>query len=443
MNTTEERLLAAIRETAAEIAPGSTLPLSLPEPARRDLRPRLRGQRPSGWRPGGWRRTVAPVAAAASVIAVVAASLAITGTGGTRGQGPGAETSAARAAALASVPPYYVALTGNAAEAQHAVVRATATGAVLATITAPRPYTTLTWVSGAADDRTFVLAAQRWWRIAPGKAGLAAENRDGETRVRFFRLRLGPAGRVSRLTAIPSLPSGPRATQLAGIALSPDGAVLAVALHGSGSSDAGRDPEILGINLATGSQREWVWPGTGWVGNFKPMGEPMSWTADGRMLAFQKWTGNNVAVRLLDTTAPGASLRSARLVVRFSSRDGVFTISPVNTIITPDGTKLVVSLARNTLRPATTELRITEFSARTGQAARVLDPWRFKGSVSSWQDVLWTSSSGSTLIVESPSGTDPQGHWIRHAIEPVPGVLTGGQFTPLPRAPQNLLDVAW
>jgi hypothetical protein len=443
MNTTEERLLAAIRETAAEITPGSTLPLSLPEPARRAPRQRLRGQRPSGRRrPSGWRRALAPAAAAASVIAVVAASLVITGGGGTHGQGPGGETPAVRAAALASVPPYYVALTGYPGMRQHAVVRASATGAVLATITAPKPYSTLTWVSGAADDRTFVLAAQRWWQIRPGKAGLAAENRDGNTRVRFFRLQLGPAGRVSRLTAIPSLPSGPRAAQLAGIALSPDGSELAVALHGSGPSE--RDPEILGINLATGSQREWVWPGTGWVGNFKPIGEPLSWTADGRMLAFQKWTGNNVQVRLLDTTAPGSSLRSARLIVRFLDRDGVFTLSPVNSIITPDGTRLVVPLMETTLRPATLELRITEFSTSTGKAARVLDPWRFKGlGPTSWLDVLWTNSSGSTLIVEAPPGTDPAGHWITRAIEPVPGVLIGGQFTPLPKAPHNLLNVAW
>ena len=427
MNTTEERLRTAIRETAAEITAGSTLPLSLPEPSRRVPRPRLRlrGAR----HPDGWRRAIAPAAAAASVIAVVAASLVLTSGGGSRGQGPGSgtETPAARAAALASVPPYYVALTGDAAEAQHAVVRATATGAVLATITAPRPYRTLTWVSGAADDRTFILAAQRWWQIRPGKAGQAAENRDGDTRVRFFRLQLGSTGHVTQLTEL-SLPQKPRAGQLAGIALSPDGSELALDLTpGSGPSE--RNPEILGINLATGSQREWVWPGTGWVGNFKPMGEPLSWTADGRMLAFQKWTGNNVAVRLLDTTARGADLRSARLVARFFSRDGVFTIGPAaNTIITPDGTKVVVPSARYTLRPDTTELRITEFSSSTGNVVRILDPWRFKGSgAASWQDVLWTNSSGSTLIVEAPPGTDPAGHWITRAIEPVPGVLAGGQ----------------
>jgi hypothetical protein len=439
MNTTEDRLRTAIRETADEVTAGSTLPLSLPDPSRRVPRPQLRLR--GGRHPSGWRRAVAPVAAAASVIAVVAASLAITGTSGAHGQGPGAETPAARAAALASVPPYYVALTGYAGMRQHAVVRASATGAVLATINAPKPYRTLTWVSGAADDRTFVLTAQRWWQIRPGKAGLAAENRDGDTRVRFFRLQIGSTGRVAQLTELP-LPEKPRATQLAGIALSPDGSELAVALHGSGPSE--RDPKILGINLATGSQREWVWPGTGWVGNFKPIGEPLSWTADGRMLAFQKWTGSNVAVRLLDTTAPGADLRSARLVARFFNRDGVFTISPGNTIVTPDGTKILVPLARNTLRPDTMELRITEFSASTGRAARTLDPWRFKGlGAASWQDVLWTNSSGSTLIVESPPGLDPAGHVVTHAIEPVPGVLTGGQFTPLPKAPQNLVEAAW
>lgn len=196
--------------------------------------------------------------------------------------------------------------------------------------------------------------------------------------------------------------------------------------------------------MATGSQREWTWPGTGWVGNFKPLGEPLSWTADGRTLAFQKWTGSNVAVRLLDITAPGRSLRSAMVVARFFNRDGVFTISPGNTIVTPDGTKVVVPLARNTPRPDALELRITEFSASTGKVARILDPWRFKGlGAASWQDVLWTNSSGSTLIVESPPGTDPHGRWITRAIGPVAGVLTGGRFTPLPRAPQNLVEAAW
>jgi hypothetical protein len=50
-----------------------------------------------------------------------------------------------------------------------------------------------------------------------------------------------------------------------------------------------------------------------------------------------------------------------------------------------------------------------------------------------WQEVLWTSPSGSTLIVTDPRGKQGAG---------VTGVLTGGRFTPLPRAPQTS-QIAW
>ena len=46
-----------------------------------------------------------------------------------------------------------------AARSTRAVVRATASGAVLATLTPSGGYDSFTWVTGAADDRTFVLAA--------------------------------------------------------------------------------------------------------------------------------------------------------------------------------------------------------------------------------------------------------------------------------------------
>ena len=73
MNTIEDRLRAAAQAAAGTVAPGSAPPLRLPDrPARRFGVPRPPHR-------GGWRRWAAPLAAAASVIAVVAASLAITG----------------------------------------------------------------------------------------------------------------------------------------------------------------------------------------------------------------------------------------------------------------------------------------------------------------------------------------------------------------------------
>lgn len=91
MKTTEDRLRAAIRETAAEIAPGTVAPLSLPAPAphgprqRRParVRPRVRV------RPAGWRRAVAPLTAAAAVITVIFVTVALVGPG-SAGHRPGA-----------------------------------------------------------------------------------------------------------------------------------------------------------------------------------------------------------------------------------------------------------------------------------------------------------------------------------------------------------------
>ena len=77
------------------------------------------------------------------------------------------------------MPPYFVVLPPQALiYARTALVRSTITGRVLATVSPPRPYKVFTWVSGTADDRTFVLAAQRWWNIASGQAGMRAQNRD-------------------------------------------------------------------------------------------------------------------------------------------------------------------------------------------------------------------------------------------------------------------------
>jgi hypothetical protein len=395
---------------------------------------------------------VTPLAAAASVVAVIAASVTLAGQGHTRpGPGPGHGSStgmaSAPAATVAGVPPYYVALTGFSAEPQKAVVRATANGAVLATVTPPRPYGTFTWVSSASDDRTFVLAAQRYWRVRSGAAGAKDETRDGTTPTVFFRLTLDPAGHRTRLTALPH-PTVPESEQLGGIALSPDGTKLALALRstaGQAGSAPASGPALQVVTLATGAARKWTWPGSGWVGNFKPMGQPLSWTADGQTIEFQKWTPDaDVAVRLLDTTVPGSDLATSRVVARFRNADGVQTIDPGNTIVTPDGTKIVIPTMRTTYPRATVDLALTEFSTRTGRPVDVLDPWQLRGNgATTWQNVLWSNPSGSTLIVMAPPGKGPGLQRSRHGIGPVAGVLTSQGFTPLPGAPADLQNAVW
>ncbi|HEY7360467.1 MAG TPA: hypothetical protein VH642_06620, partial [Streptosporangiaceae bacterium] len=191
MNTVEDRLRAALRETAGEVTPQSVPPLRLHAARRR------RGMAgPAARR--RWAAWLAPLAAAASVTAVVAASLAISTAfhGGHRAaSGP--------AGPFAGLPPYYIVLAGQnpspiVMQRQFAEVRATATGATLARVTPPRPYRTFTAAAGAGDGRTFVLAAGPW----------AVTYKDGgklirDTPAKFFLLRIGAGGHTTRLTALP------------------------------------------------------------------------------------------------------------------------------------------------------------------------------------------------------------------------------------------------
>jgi hypothetical protein len=420
MTSTEERLRAAARAAAGTVPPGSAPPLRLP-----DVQP----GRPRWDQRHRWARALVPLAAAAAVAAVVIVSLAL--TSGMPTSSGGAE-SQARAVALHGVPAYYAALAGAATPGQ-AVIRATATGAVVATVKPPRPYGEFNFVTGAADDRTFILAAQRWWPIASGTRGLAAEHRDNTTPVVFFRLRFDPGTRTARLTAL-HLPRRIPASSLDGIAVSPGGSRLALALYPA---------QIEVTTLATGSARRWAWPGATpsagpWVGNSKPSGQPLSWTANGRTLAFPVTTksGGITSVVLLDTSSPGGSLRSARRVITFRGL-GHDKPGPIgNVIITPDGTG-IVTVATRTLPSrgtVTDQAQIAEFPVRTGVTGSPPPAMNVSQTRTPW-NVLWTDVSGRTLIVQEGSAPTSNSSAV--------GIVARGRFTPLPGTALNTDNVAW
>jgi hypothetical protein len=430
MNTIEDKVRLALRDTGEEIGPRSVPPLRL-QGTRRARLPRI---------PGRWGTWLTPLAAAAAVAAVVAASLAISTTfhGHTRATGP---ATAARwngspvgpPSALRKVPPYFVALSGRTqSEGDYrAVVRSTVTGRTLATVTPPRPYRVFTWVSGAADDRTFVLAAQRYWHIGHGQAGAAAQNRDNTTPTVFFKLTLAPATHAATLTRL-SVP-GP-IHFLYGMAVSPDGTRLALDLDLK---------SVQVVTLATGTVRSWVWHGKGNIGNWKPMGQIFSWSADGRYLAFQQWGGHlgeTMRVRVLDTSAPGTSLTAAKAVVAFPYSGG--TLATMNAFLTPDGTKIVA--ATSFYPPHHTGpggyVQITTYSASTGKP--VLHQDRFSASIG-WQNVLWSSPDGSALVLSDPRGAKDQ----YGARSNILGVLVNNKFTPIPHgageSAYEFTNLAW
>jgi hypothetical protein len=428
MNTLEDKIRAAMRETGEEVSPHSVPPLHLRGTRRRFGFPRAVARR-------RWMTWLAPVTAAAAVAAVVATSVAISATfhGHTPGSQPAAKgpqgAPLGGSAALREVPPYFVELTDLVqVQARQAVVRSTVTGHTLATVTPPRPYNVFTWVSAAANDRTFVLAAQHWWKIAPGNAGSAAEQRDNTTPTVFFRLSFGPASRTAQLTRL-RLPVKLQSSQLAGMAISPDGTRLALDIRHS----------IEVITLATSAVRQWAWPGSGWIGNWKPYGQVFSWAADGKTLEFQQWGGklDDIAnVRLLDTTAPGSSLVSAGIVLTFPDKLGVRTFSALNTFLTPDGGRIVTATVVYPRRPAGPQRgEITEFSVRTGKPVLSEDTF---APVPGWQNVLWAGPHGRALVV-----LDPRGKRMRYGRDELFGVLAGDKFTPIPHGTMQGNQIAW
>lgn len=367
-----------------------------------------------GAAPRRWGPWLAPLAAAAAVVGVVVASVSLPGM---ILRHHDAASTAASAGAFAKVPPFFVAVPENPGPA---LVGTTATGAVLGTVTPPRPYTVFQWVTGAADDRTFVLAAG----VTP-KPGTNAMDRGP---LKFYRLHLSRSGHPGPLAA---LPIPPTTGTIAGFSLSPDGSQLAVTLLPGKQAGA----RIQVFSLATGAEREWVWPGQGTVGEvtIDVDGGSNSWEADNRTLLFQVTTriGNRMPgqLRLLDTAAPAGSLEAASTLIPVPSGDVGWQYTNAKhriigiPLITADGSKLIAPFFHLFPKPRAFGFTITEFSVRTGKPVQVLYQRR-TGHEENSTGVSWVNASGTAAIVSRGL---------------VFGVQTATSFTPLPPRVQRLI----
>jgi dipeptidyl aminopeptidase/acylaminoacyl peptidase len=347
---------------------------------------------------------------------------------------------------VAALPRYYVALTLTSAEPfgeygelstpqTKAVIRATATGRALATVTPPWPYGTFAGVSAAAGDRTFVVAAQKLVRIPL----------DGEVTVpatRFFLLRLGPGlGRpVGRVTLTPlPIPAIPAGTEVGDFAISPDGSRLAVV---SGRKERPKlnvyDKQKLSVyNLPAGTERTYR---SGGVGNAP--GVPitwitqnsLSWGTDNRTLAFVygQWGGRE-GVWLLDTARPGSGLLGNSRVAIPESR----TTNWTQIQLTADG-QTIIGNVNNPYQNGSLQ-HLVEVSARTGKLVRVLNVIR--GMANDFEQVQWMSPSGRLMIVTNAMRA--RHHSTEHYASVDAGVLMNGYYTPLPRWSENTFTAAW
>jgi hypothetical protein len=422
MTSLEEMIREALGAKADQIPPDTVPPLQLPARRRHSLSLAYRGAGRKGMpvhrsRPG-W---LAPAASVVLVAAVIAGSLALSHAVTGRRGSPRHQQSAA--AAPAGVPRYYVALTGAnegyPTSATAAVVRATATGTVVARVVPPRPYATFTGVAAAANDHTFVLSAQV--RTARSRAVFPD--------ARFFILRIDPAndspGGRARLQALPAryVPPG---LEVSGMALSPDGTLLAATI----GNELERESELYVFDLATGTQRIWssklcgrCLPGLIGFGFGGVNVGSLSWAGDGRTVAFTWAAAGQGDVRLLDTAARGTNLLAdSKLAIATPNGGGPYWRAA---IIAPGGRTIVA--VRELTGGVRVRQELVKFSAATGTETAILNHLRIYGN---YERVLWTSGSGHVLVI---AGARPGAS---------AGIFHGDRYTPIPWS-AGILAAAW
>jgi hypothetical protein len=344
----------------------------------------------------------------ASFIAVTAAAVSF---------GPWSSAATTRGP-VSEVPQYYVALrllwhgTGESnAQRVDAVVRATTTGAAIATVAVPRPYFTFIAVSGEADDRTFVLAAQKFARHPGGNTNPA---------IRFFLLHINPAAATARgrasLTTLP-VPVQPKGDDLDGMAVSPDGSKLAV-ISTNWNAPGFLHARLHVYDMATGADRTWQGQANGAYALIYEDG--LSWAANSTTLQLlgRQTANGRTKILLIDVAKSGTSLADSQAV--YVRRTTI--ASWRGAVISGNGRIVAASLQIDRGE------RVVKINARTGRITATVNIRKFR---SAYEQVNWANQTGSTLIV---IGAGPRNHGA--------GIYIGRHYTPI-RWSARLITAAW
>jgi hypothetical protein len=405
--TVRDRLRAIDQAAAGVMRPVRPLDLPLvPAPARR---PRWVTTPP---RSRGW---LVPLTAAA-VVAALAVTLVSIKQAWQHGGRPGTSPVTGPSA---QAPRYYVALTQGSSSGlvvSRAIVADSRTGAVLATVNAPA-HSFFVSVTGAADDRTFVLDTMPNGSVNPAAS-------------RWYELTIAPGtGQPALLAPLPitGLPDSAQllshaSAQVLGLALSPDARTLAVL---SGNA-------LRTYSLATGKTLH-----TWWTTSKATISQPtgyvnaasLSWTADGRTLAFryppQIDLFRNPPARDYLRTLPAASKNgdllkaSTPVLADPAGRDMC-----VGLRLGTDGRTAVCSTGVFTSRGcAQAAPEFDLYSTVTGKLTRVL--YRYLGNCTSANTaILWAGPDGTAIgliVAAHHDGSDTS----------TVGLLTHGLFVPL------------
>jgi len=401
MTELEDRLRTELDAFARQANPAVIRPLR-PPPGRA---PQREPRRVPRW--------LAPAAAAAAVAAVIAGvTFAVRPAGHNpppAGPGP-----------IAGVPPYYLTLDQpSKGHVATAVLRNSATGAVLARTRIPLLGSEQPSVTGSADGRTYVVVDNTFESAGHGYG------------VRFYRLQAGRHGRSLHVDRLP-ISTFPLAVD--GAALSPDGRELAIAEQSCREGGCQYN-QIQVRSLATGATRTWRTRHDGAPWN-------LSWAGD-RRIGFL-WEGNlkhpaprlRSGYRLLDVTGPGGDLLAAGQVVRLRPNPGHDIPAA---FATPDGRAFVTrssQVARNRDHRVTVTAKINVVSARTGKVQRVLYTESASGVLQTYGRTGTLDEQRCTVLALDRTGEHPLIQCFvmgRFSF----GTLAGGRLAPMAGLPSS------
>jgi len=335
MTRTEDRLADALRAKAATVRADRHRPL--PEPSRSRARHRA----------GIW---LAPLAAATAVVLVAVTAILLTHLY------PRTKPSVPQAPSPVSATPKYYAEFWNGGQV---MIRSTATGKVVRW--APEPAGVFGMIlSAGPDGRTFYM-------------GTAAQRSVNA----IYSFRLTASGAVTPMRKIDGGVVGSTGEMVYGLAVSPDGTELAVAVAGA---RYGLAQTLVVIDLRTGAHHVWqgglpLWENHLYEGvNI----QDLSWSGNQRVDFVTSWCGNEffaycgpktAQVRAVNVASGGGSLAASTVVLGDLARFPKIT----SMVADQQGHLTIMQVAGWSVRTGTVAtVTVEQVSAADGSVQRVL-----------------------------------------------------------------------
>jgi hypothetical protein len=294
---------------------------------------------------------------------------------------------------------------GTTGKPQPVVIRATATGAVTATVSCPWPNSVIAPQGiTAAGNRTFFMICQKVAR--QGKLFAV-------TGARIYRFQLTRSGRISGYSPVPGGVLGRH--QPGSITATPDGSQIAVTVGQATLGVVQSVPAAVDvIDTQTGARAIWH-------GGPKVLGAAdLTFTDNGAALEFvglkkcAQGRGGTACeeLRTVSPATAGGQLDSSHVLLPLSALATHPGDSVNDVVISPGGATLATAIVHSGRRPRSDSVSVVEYSAVDGRQLRVL--YYLRTGNGFFYRFLGADPTGRHLIFNAGRTSGTLNGWIDH-----------------------------